>query len=226
MKRVFHRLKRFSLYFGAAASVYLIAAIALSLLTVPAQDGNCEKTDSIYLQHSIVHADIAIPVAGMSTELRNSYELPIETDFVVFGLGDKDIYVNTPTWGDLKLRYALQALFLPSSQVIHVEPAAEKSLDWVEVQLCAEQRRALEAYILDDFKITDTGRTQILEGLTYTGQDRFYEAGGLYSLFKTCNNWANGAMKAAGQKTSVWSPFSQGVVFHAKRQTSTVNPEP
>ena len=47
----------------------------------------------------------------------------------------------------------------------------------------------------------------------YGNSDAFYDATGSYSLFHTCNSWTNNALKAAGMKASVWTPFDKGI-FH------------
>ena len=39
----------------------------------------------------------------------------------------------------------------------------------------------------------------------------FYEAKGSYSLFTTCNTWANSALKSCGQKACIWTPFDTGI---------------
>lgn len=47
----------------------------------------------------------------------------------------------------------------------------------------------------------------------YGDHDAFYEAKGRYSLFHTCNTWANNALKACGQKACWWTPFSTGIRY-------------
>ena len=204
-------------------SVFLFAALVLSAVTIPAKTAACDRSSLAYLQYSPIHADIVLPAASLSEQTRSQIALPDNPDYFVFGLGDRDIFVNTPTWGDLKIRYALQALLLPSRQVIHLEPADEVSSAWIKLDICEDQRMAIERYVMDSFEKDGNGKTQVLEDLTYTGYDRFYEATGLYTMFKSCNNWVNGAMKAAGLKAPIWSPFSQGVTYHARRQDKSAN---
>ena len=48
----------------------------------------------------------------------------------------------------------------------------------------------------------------------YGKNDAFYEATGRYSLFHTCNTWTNNALKIAGQKACVWTPFDTGIFYH------------
>ncbi|NNE58100.1 MAG: DUF2459 domain-containing protein [Hellea sp.] len=202
----------------AFAASYGLIAFVLSAITVPAKPVACEARTPVYLQHSAVHVDFVFPVDTLSQETKEQVSLPSDPDYLVFGLGDRDIYINTPTWGDLKARYALKALFVPSSRALHVEPAFRESGDWIKLELCESQRAELEKFVMNSFRRTDAGKVIVLEGLSYTGHDRFYEATGTYTLFNSCNNWANRGLKAAGLKAPIWSPFAQGVIYHAKRQ--------
>jgi len=36
-------------------------------------------------------------------------------------------------------------------------------------------------------------------------------------LFHTCNTWANNALKACGQKASLWTPFDTGIFYHYQK---------
>jgi hypothetical protein len=44
----------------------------------------------------------------------------------------------------------------------------------------------------------------------------FYNAKGRYSLFYTCNTWANQALKSANQKAALWTIFDFGIFQHYK----------
>jgi len=220
MRQLFKWIRNILVTIVAGTAFYVLVAFVLSMITVPAKDSVCDARTSIYLQHSMVHVDFVFPVATLSEETRAQISLPSDPDFLVFGLGDRDIYINTPTWGDLKARYALKALFIPSKRALHVEPAFRISGDWIKLELCDEQRAALEKFVMDSFRRTDKDQVIMIDGLSYTGQDRFYEATGTYTLLNSCNNWANRGLKAAGLKAPVWSPFAQGVIYHAKKQAS------
>lgn len=211
------------------AAFYLVMAFSLSVLAVPVKGVNCQTRTTIYLQHSLVHADIAIPRDILSKETLSEIVLPEPTGFgpskyLVFGLGDRDIYINTPNWGDLQARYALKALFLPTDRAVHVEPAYRVYDGWIPLELCKEQIQTLETYIRASFKRNDVGGVKALDGLTYSGFDKFYEAVGTYNLFNSCNNWTNGGLKAAGVKSPIWSPLPQGIIHHARRHKPSSKP--
>jgi hypothetical protein len=50
----------------------------------------------------------------------------------------------------------------------------------------------------------------------YGKYDVFYEANGSYSLFYTCNSWANQALKSANQKAALWTISDSGIFRHYK----------
>jgi hypothetical protein len=44
--------------------------------------------------------------------------------------------------------------------------------------------------------------------------DSFYEAKGAYTLFYTCNTWANNGLKAINQKAALWTATDRGIFQH------------
>jgi Protein of unknown function (DUF2459) len=52
---------------------------------------------------------------------------------------------------------------------------------------------------------------KIITTANYNSNDAFYDANGRYSLFYTCNTWANNALKSCGQKACWWTPFDSGI---------------
>ena len=69
-------------------------------------------------------------------------------------------------------------------------------------------------YISDSFR--NPLQPEWIEGHSYGQKDAFYEAKGSYSLFYTCNTWANNALKAANQKASLWTVYDKGIFCHYK----------
>jgi len=211
-------------------ALFIASAFTFSWWALPVEAASCQNKTTIYLQHSLVHADFAIPTSKLSIETRDEIILPErpgygDPAFTVFGLGDRDIYINTPVWADLKARYAAKALFLPSDRAVHVEPAYGVYESWIPLEICDHQLSAIEDYIRASFSRDTKGNIKEMSGLSYTGYDKFYEADGVYTMFNSCNNWVNGALKAADIKAPIWSPFSQGIIYHARRHKSPVDPE-
>jgi len=211
-------LKRLLRLVGSILGAYLAAAFIFSALTVSAKPHDCAKLQPIYIQHSAIHANLVIPTSSLSKRFHENIKLPVRSEFITVGVGDRNVYINSPNFGDIKLGHALKAVFWPTKRVLHAAPYNEVGTDWIRLNLCPEQLAAIETYMLSSLSHGEDGLSQIVEGATYWGADRFYEADGHYSAFNSCNNWVNGAMKTAGLKAPLWSPFSQGIIYHARRQ--------
>ena len=66
----------------------------------------------------------------------------------------------------------------------------------------------------DSFQIQKEKALLIPTKSVYGTNDAFYEAKGHYSLFYTCNSWANQALKAAHQKAALWTISDTGILQH------------
>ena len=72
----------------------------------------------------------------------------------------------------------------------------------------------LVTYITDSFQYDQGKKVLWIQNQSYGKYDAFYEAQGKYSLFYTCNTWANNALKAAHQKAALWTPYDKGIFLH------------
>ena len=216
-KRVFYKvLKTLLLVLPALIMSYLLAALALSLISVNPQIDPCNKGKTIFITSNGIHLDIIIPVADLETDFMHNLAIPEGTNYVSFGWGDKDFYVNTPTWADLKFNIAFRSLFLKSESAMHVTCYRYYYNRWLKVKLSPRQLKTLECYIKNSFETDENGYFKKLSFPGYTNYDCFFEARGSFSLFRTCNVWVNKGLKRTGIKTSVWSPFDFGVIFHLR----------
>ncbi|MEM9931379.1 MAG: DUF2459 domain-containing protein, partial [Bacteroidota bacterium] len=75
-----------------------------------------------------------------------------------------------------------------------------------------EQFNQLLQYIQDTFTKNSEGKITEIVDAGYTPLDRFYEAEGNYSCFKTCNSWVNTGLRRIGVKTAIWTPMDKGVI--------------
>ena len=137
-------------------------------------------------------------------------------NYIAFGWGDKGFYLDTPEWSDLKASTALKAAFGVSSSAMHTTffKQLHEGEDCKRILISQENYQKLVNYISDSF--SDPIRPQWIEGHSYGKKDAFYEAKGSYSLFYTCNTWANNALKAANQKASLWTVYDKGIFCHYK----------
>lgn len=134
------------------------------------------------------------------------------TNYLALGWGDKNFYLNTPTWGDLTFKTAMGALFLNSPTLVHVTQYQNQQTDWVEVKVSKQELEKLNAYLLQTFALNENGEKILLENKGYGSNDDFYKAKGNYSCFNTCNTWVNSGFKTSGLKSCYWTPFDFGLI--------------
>ena len=84
----------------------------------------------------------------------------------------------------------------------------------IRIDLSREEYKQLCHYIEADFQYDAEGNPIFINATTYGNHDSFYEGVGSYSLFYTCNTWANNALKAADQKAALWTPTDAGIFDH------------
>ncbi len=135
-------------------------------------------------------------------------------DHIAIGYGNRDFYLNTPTWGDLSLRTALAAAFGGGPSLVHVEHEHDPRPDEYQqpITLSVGQYRKLAAHIRQSFDLAG-GRSKPLLGRGYGPADVFYEARGPYNAYRTCNEWTGEALRAAGVRTGLWTPLSQSIML-------------
>src|SRR5262245_52697674 len=83
----------------------------------------------IFVRSNEVHTDLVLPVVcdEIDADWRRVFPLADfwgnvrEPKFVAIGWGNREFYVNTPTWAQFKLSSAAGALLWPSETVLHVE---------------------------------------------------------------------------------------------------------
>src|SRR5690606_25045626 len=133
-------------------ALYFFVAVTLSFIPVNAQFHDCLPDNKLYISTNGVHTDIKIPVEYFNSEFINQIQILPGTQFVAFGWGDKNFYLNTPEWKDLTFSVAFKALLLKSEASMHVTFYPWKGTNWKPLHLCDQQLRLLIVYILNTFK--------------------------------------------------------------------------
>ena len=169
-----------------------------------------EQNKSIYISYSQLHSDIIINVNALDEKWRKNLPKYIlkSQGYLSFGWGEKEFYLNTPTWNDLKVNTALKALFTNSPSVVYVKYHHSISYlqDLKEVKLSLEQLKNLEESIFKSFDFTNSN----YKG--YGRDDIFYSSPHYYNVFKTCNTWTGEQLREANVSVSPWTPFSYNVI--------------
>lgn len=184
---------------------YILIALFLSYIPVNTTPDNAEKT--IFLGTNGVHLDLILPISEIDPVLLADLNFQGSDSFLAFGWGDENFYLHTPTWGDLTLGTAVQALFLENSTLVHLSPHKTRRKEWAKIQLSRDQLRALIDYLDRSFQHTENGNKIHIPGHSYGYGDSFYKARGSYSYSKTCNTWVNDGLKETGLPACYWTPF-------------------
>jgi uncharacterized protein (TIGR02117 family) len=144
-------------------------------------------------------------------------------DHVAIGWGDRGIWLDTPTWAELRASVAFKALARLSTTLVHV--TYMRSSELVEgprcrsVQISPAQYAELVAYVRQTLAAEVPEEVHVA-GHHYGQTDAFFAARGRYHAFKTCNVWANEGLKVAGVKTAVWTPMAKGVLYHLPKPSA------
>ena len=218
-KRFLKYAGRCSVAFMALIGLYFLVAFCCSRITVNANPSNAKEI-AIYIMTNGVHTDIVVPAvnAEMNWAKEIRYQNTLEADstyqYLAMGWGDKKFYLETPEFSDLKLSNGLRAISGLSTSAMHTTyyKNIREDANCRKIIISKAQYRQLIDYILNSFKKDETGHLiNVKSNIHYDIGDAFYEAKGSYSIFKTCNTWANAALKACGQKSCLWTIFDTGI---------------
>jgi uncharacterized protein (TIGR02117 family) len=205
----------------APVLLYAGAVLVLGLIPCNRDFRPADNGIDIYISSNGVHADLLLPQQSVVLDWRSilpasDFNRPDPAaSYLAIGWGDRDFYLNTPTWAELKLSTAVYALSGRDSSLLHVEPVRPPlpSPTLRHLRLSPQQLRLLDAYILRSFALDAGGHPQRIAGAHYYAHDAFYQAHGAYSLLNTCNEWARSGLAEAGVRSPLWSPLTFGI-FH------------
>lgn len=209
---------------GLIFAFYLLAAWIGS--SVPRNTAWIEPASADYVigvETNGVHTALVLPVVTPIKDWREDFPQTNLPDparpytHVSVSWGEREVFLNTPTWWDLSPRAIFRILTSGGEGLAHVayyvRPAASDELR--PIQLSAAQYAALVASIEGSF----SGRTlRIHPG--YGTSDLFYEVGGRYTAVNTCNQWTSNRLAAAGVRVGWWTPSAGGVMKWVPRPTS------
>ena len=182
------------------------------------RDVQGEAVHRIYIVEGAIHTGVLLPMQLISPQLRSFIvEGGLNFNYVEFGWGDREFFLNVPEMKDLTLPIFITSLFLPSSSVMHVtqyQNLPKNAYKLSDVKVTPMQLNIILNIIEDSFKLEKSRPIKIqIKGYYNSTQvkDSFYEANGSYHMFNTCNMWTARVLFEAGIKTSVFSPFKYSV---------------
>ena len=211
-------LKWIGLLLGSVFGLYLIAAWIGSSFPANADWRPARSGVTIYVVTNGYHSGLILPVSEGGEDwslIIRPTDLPDPRDagnWLLFGWGDREFYLDTPTWSDIRPKTVVPALVGSNHTLVHVDHLKDlhEVLDARAVALTRVQYRRLTTFIKTSMVLDAEGRGEAIPG--YGSRDVFYAARGRYSALRTCNVWTGEALVAAGVKVGRWTPFSGGVM--------------
>ena len=130
----------------ALPALYLLAALVGSL--APVNRGWAEPAEgtTIYIADNGIHADIIMPIEAQGLDWRplipqsDFAATPPEASWIAFGSGERRVYLDTPTWWDIRPRTIWGAL-AGGKRVMHVEYVSSPSYAIREIRLRPDEYR-------------------------------------------------------------------------------------
>ena len=213
--------------FRAVASLVIVAvSYAVLVLAglipvnrdyVPSEDGI-----AIYIASNGVHTDILVPITTSVFDWRtvllaeHFQQSTTSFEYVALGWGDREFYVNTPTWEDLSVPTTARAMLLPTDTIMHAQFGyiRAESASFRKVSLSIVQYERLVASLRSSFMLGAAGNPIRLNVDTYNSLDCFYRGAGTYHGLNTCNCWTGRMLRETGVKAGWFTPTPYSVMFH------------
>jgi len=175
------------------------------------QEKDKQKSEEIYISYNEMHSDIIIKIDTLDKVLKEHIikTIPYKKGYLAFGWGDKETYLNTPTWNDIKISTSLKALFINTPSIMHISfyRNINRFKNIKIVKLSKEAKKRLEKSILKSF---DLEKNKVYKG--YGKNDFFYSSIYSYNMFNTCNTWTGNRLREANISISYWTPLSSNVI--------------
>ena len=177
----------------------------------------------IYVAGDSMHVNLILPVQNQAFDWSQFLSIDqIGRDaqqryrYLKFGWGDRDFYMNTPSWSEMKISNALRSLFMPGNPTaLYVEGDAElpnePNVELKCVGVSQQDYLQLVAFIKASFQQTNHGQPIRIQD-SAIATSGFYEATGHYSILRTCNTWAADGLDSANIQTPIWSGLASAVM--------------
>ncbi|WP_335664589.1 TIGR02117 family protein [Parasphingorhabdus sp.] len=212
-------MKRGVFALGTVIALYLLAALAGSLLPANQHWQNPEEGIELFIETNGLHTGIIMPiwsdVHDWTPLIRPEHltDPSLYGSHILVGWGHEGVYRHTREWQDLRARDAISAIFGSDDVLIHVYHLTyPQAYPYYRRRLIVSEAeyRKIAAAIEARFVLDDHYRSQPSPG--YGDDDLFYQSRGHYDAFYTCNNWTSDVLQQAGIRTGLWTPFQGGVM--------------
>jgi uncharacterized protein (TIGR02117 family) len=223
VRQAFRLLKYLFLGFVGIVLFYLIVAFVLSRFSIEGIEEE-NSTIEIAIVNTGVHTDFVLPKKNLVVNwdtlfpIENTLKKDTSLNFIAIGWGDRNFFLNTPTWDDLTVNTAVNAALGLGEAALHINYHQEipTSHEHKRIYISENQYRKLVNYILENTVLQGNKPKKITPPIPSILQsnDTYYEAPGSYGLFYTCNTFVNQGLIASGKRAALWTPFAGGIFDH------------
>lgn len=200
---------------GIFITGYILLVLAFAPFSVDKEITRDKKEITILCSTSGIHTDVVLPIHHSLMDWEKTLDLSkglaIDTfqTHLKFGWGDRNFFLKTKNWSDLTAGTLIKTVFGSGPGAMHLVLCTPKDLDsstFFKLQLTKKQYLRLCIFVRGSFEFKAGKAKQIIDH-PYGNYEFFFESTKEYSMAYTCNSWTNDALKAAGQKACVWTPF-------------------
>ncbi|NBT57408.1 DUF2459 domain-containing protein [bacterium] len=177
----------------------LVAYLAICLLSPLLRFGKEEpgKGVKFHIARDMIHSDYLFE----SKLWKDMF--PPKDKYVKIGWGDRKIFLETKTWGDLKTEDFLTAFFGLNRTVLKVQFVAEIPDGSKPMEIDERQLAVIKEHVRCSFK-----GEPIKKRPTHCQTGDYYESDLKYNCFTNCNNWVNYGLYLGRATNRIWCPFS------------------
>jgi len=169
----------------------------------------------IMIETNGVHTAIVMPAVSAQKDWRADF--PADDvlapnrpyTHVSVSWGEREVFLNTPTWWDLSLPTVFGAA-TGGGGLLHVSHYIRPAPSPDHRQLTISHAEYARLIGIIEREFLPASERTVYRG--YSDYDVFYDAPGTYHLGNTCNQWVSNALAAAGIKTGWWTPMVGGVM--------------
>ena len=208
-------------YLGLLATPFVLVALFLlaawigSSIPRNADWVEPEQGIEVFVGDNGIHTEIVMPLVTPQKDWRSIFpaaDLPDPSrpyTHVALSWGEREVFLNTPTWSDLKFTTAVNAAtggdgLIHAAHYVNPLPLSDnRPLRLTEAEY-ARLATAIEAQLMP------ADKRQRFKG--YASHDIFYDAPGTYHLGNTCNQWTSDILAQAGMEIGWWTPLPGGVM--------------
>lgn len=179
-----------------------------------------ERGIPIMVESNGIHTGIVMPVVTRQKNWRETFPSAAEPmadgrlpTHVAVGWGEREVFLNVPTWGDLEPGTALRIAAQGGPAVLRVghyyRPDGGPNHRWVILR--EEEYARLVARVEAALPPVDDPADRVSHD-SFDPQARVYDSTGRYTLGNTCNQWVGDTLAAAGIEMGLWTPLAGGVM--------------